>query len=131
MTSTYSQVANFILNSDANSNKNLSSDTYEFDFVARNVSAGSYDTEAYTIPLSVDTRLYQIYVNLSIDSGEWTTIPCVDRTYSSGNKRISINLSQNGTNLTLTLYLVNPSGSTQNFGDMTVSVTRRDFADEM
>lgn len=127
---TYNQVKDFIITTDANSNKNASSATYVYSQAAITVPAGNYTTRTYNVPLSRDTRLYQIYVNLSIDGDVWTAMPCRDRFYSN-NRTIAMNISQSGNNIVLNAFYLNSSASSQTFPAMDVSVTRRDFVDEI
>lgn len=129
---TYDQVKNFVFSSDCDYNKNLSSETLQFSSDAVTVGVGSYALRQYTIPLSEETRHYQLYVNLSLDSGEYYAMPNPDRRYGTGNVRtISVNVSQNGTDLTLNVYLINSSPGSQNFPTFTINATRRDFVDEI
>lgn len=127
---TYDEVKDFIVTTDANTNKNLSSGDFSYSSPAVSVGVGSYVLRSYTVPLSRDTRFYQLYVRLSIDSDSWTALPTGDRLYNSNQRAIAINTSSSGSNTTLSLYLVNQSGSTQSFPAFTVFVTRRDFVDE-
>ena len=123
-----SQINKFLLASDVNTNKNLSSGTYDFSQSSITVGAGSYALRTYSVPLSSSTRLYQIYVNLSIDGDVWTTLPARDRLYSN-NRSIAINLAQTGSSISLDVYMVNRDTASQTFAAMTVSVKRRDFVD--
>lgn len=126
----YSDVTNFLLTTDADSNKNLSITDNEFSQAAISLSAGTYKLVTYEFDISEDTRLYQVYVNLSIDGDFWTALPCRDRQYSN-NRVISMNLSQTGTTVSLNVYYVNQDASTRSFSAMTVTIKVRDFVDEI
>lgn len=127
----YEDQKNFIVTTDTNSNKNLSSEMFSFNSAATSVGVGSYATRSYMIPLSKITRFYQIYVNLSIDGNEYYAVPNPVRVYSGGMRSISTVISQSGSNISINLYLVNQSPSTQNFPSFTVNIYRRDFEDEV
>lgn len=128
---TYDQVKNFVFSSDCDYNKNLSSEDFQFSSDAATVGVGSYLLRQYTITLSEETRHYQLYVNLSLDSGEYYALPNPDRLYGGGVRTISVNVGQNGTDLTLNVYLINSSPGSQNFPAFTINATRRDFVDEI
>lgn len=126
----YDEVKDFLVTTDANTNKNLSSGNFSYSSSAVAVGVGNFATRSYNVPLSRDTRFYQLYVRLSIDGVDWTSLPAMDRLYNSNQQGIAMNTSSSGNNTTLNLYLVNQSGVTQNFPAFTVYVTRRDFVDE-
>lgn len=127
----YDDVKNFLFTSDCDYNKNLSSEDFEFSSAAATVGVGSYVQRQYTLTLSEETRHYQLYVNLSLDSGEYYGMPNPERRYGGGVRAISVNVSQNGSDLTLNVYLINNSGVSQNFPAFTINATRRDFVDEI
>lgn len=126
----YASVSGFLVTTDANTNKNLSSEIFTFSQSAQSLPSGTYTVKSYSVPLSTATRLYQIYVNLSIDGDVWTALPARDRMYSN-NRKIAMNLAQSGNIATLDVYFINQDGSTRSFADMTISVIRRDFVDEI
>lgn len=128
---TYDQVKNFIFTSDCDYNKNLSSESFVFTSAAATVAVSSYLRRQYTVTLSEETRHYQMYVNLSLDNGEYYAIPNPDRLYGGTDRTIAVNVSQNGSDVTLNVFLVNTSASSQNFPAFTINVTRRDFVDEI
>ena len=129
--SRYEEVEDYIVTSDANSTKNLSSDTFPFSSAAVTVPTHTYVLRSYTIPLSESTRFYQLLVNLSIDGNQYFSVPTRDRRYNSGNRTIATVISVSGSDITLNLYLIATSGSSQNFPAFTINVIRRDIVDEV
>lgn len=125
-------VSKFIITTDANTSKYLTDAPYttSFSSSAATVAVGAAVTRTYTIPLSEATRLYAIWVNISLDGAAYIKIPNRDRLYASNAQRIATTLSAVGSNATLTLYLVNSSGSLQNFPAFTINIIRRDYVDE-
>ena len=131
MTNIFDNIDKFVISTDTNSNKNMSSITKTFDQAATSVAAGNYIVKTYSVNIPTSTRLYQIYINLSIDGDYWTTLPTKDRKYNNGLQRISANISQSSNNIVLNLWLQNLDSNTYIFPAMVVSVTIRTFIDEI
>lgn len=129
----YNQIKALRLTTDANTNKNISSESFTFSSASVSVAAGSFVTRSFTIPLSEDTRFYQVYFNYSIRPGEYYSaaqFEYVDP--SASQRRYGNQLSSNpdGT-LTLIVYLVNNGPGSSTFPAFDVNVLRRDFLDEL
>lgn len=121
----------FIITTDSNTSKYLTDDPYTNSYASASVSVavGSYTTRTFVVPLSTVTRLYSIWVNVSLDGSTYVKIPNRDRQYG-GVRNIATTISSSGDSATITMYLVNISGSTQVFPAFTVNVIRRDYVDE-
>jgi hypothetical protein len=122
----------FIKTTDENTKKYLTDTPYtnSYNSAAVSVGVGSYATRTFVVPLSADTRFFSLWVNVSLDDDLYVKIPNRDRLYASNVRTIATTVAVNNGNATITMYLVNTSGSTQNFPDFTVNVIRRDYTDE-
>lgn len=127
----YDEVKDFIITTEASAIKNLTSESFTFSSAATAVGAASYVLRQFTVPLSTDTRFYQLYYELSLDSGKWFDVADVSPYQQSGIRGVQVVVSKNATDLTLNLYLIDQSGAGTSFGDITINVTRRDFVDEV
>jgi len=122
----------FIRETDDNTKKYLTNIPYTntYNSGAVSVGVGSYVARTFVVPLSALTRFFSLWVNVSLDGDTFIKIPNRDRQYSGNTQTISTTVSISGGNATITMYLVNTSGSTQNFPAFDVRVIRRDYADE-
>lgn len=129
----FADVQNMILTSDADSNKNISSTTYSFTSTATgSIAVGSYVLKQYTIPLNASTRFYQLYLNYSLEAGKWFSFPVPDLVYGSDPAnmlQIATNVTQSGSNLVVNEYLINIGSGAILVAAFDVSITRRDFVD--
>jgi len=127
------KVSDFLITTDADTSKYLTNAPYTNSYSSASVSVGvgSYTTRSFSIPLSTSTRLYDIWVNISLDGGTYMKIPNMDRQYSSNQQLISTQVNANNGVATLTLYLVNQSGGAQTFPAFTVNIIRRDYVDSI
>lgn len=123
---------NFIRTTDENTKKYLTDTPYtnSYNSSAATVGVGTYVTRTFVVPLSEDTRFFSLWVNVSLDNDLYIKIPNRDRLYGSGARTIATTVSISGGNATITMYLVNTSGVSQNFPAFTVNVIRRDYKDE-
>jgi len=124
--------ADYTKTTDMNTKKYLTNTPYTQSFSSSAVSVGvsSYVTRNYTIPLSTATRFFSLLINVSLDGDLYIKAPNMDRRYASGQQLIATTISISEGNIFLTLYLVNQSGSTQNFPSFTLNIVRRDYTDE-
>lgn len=125
-------VSNMVITSDADTSKYLTLQPYTMTFssASASVGMGAYVQRTYTIPLSRATKRYSLWVNISLDGGSYVKMPNPDRRYGSmGERSISVTVSQSGSDLTLNIYLVNQSGTTQTFPSFDINVIRRDYLD--
>jgi hypothetical protein len=122
----------FIKTSDADTKKYLTDDPYTaaFTSAAVSVGVGTYATRTYVIPLSALTRFFGLWVNISLDGGEYIKIPNRNRLYASNAQNIATTVEIDNGQITLTLYLVNQSGVSQSFPAFDVNIIRRDYVDE-
>lgn len=122
----------FIRTTDANTKKYLTDTPYtnSYNSSAATVGVGTYTTRTFVVPLSETTRFFSLWVNVSLDGSTYVKIPNRDRLYASGARTISTTVVISGGNATITMYLVNTSGVSQNFPAFTVDVIRRDYTDE-
>lgn len=128
---TYQEAEPFILTTDANTNKNLTTANFSFTSASVNVPIASYQLRQYTISLSRDTRFYQIYVNTNISTWVgYKSLPISDL-YIDSSRQVAVNISQSGSDITLNFYLINNSPGTINFPAFNINVTRRDFTDDV
>lgn len=126
-------VSQFSTTTDANSSKYLTDSPYTNSYSSASVVVGvsSYATRTFVVPLSDQTRLYALWVNVSLDGDVYVRIPNRDRSYASNARIISTTMSSDGTNATITMYLVNASGVSQTFPAFDVNIIRRDYVDEL
>jgi len=128
----YTQVKDFITTSDADANKNMSSETYNFTVPITSVVVGSYALKQFTIPLNKQTRFYQLYLNYSLTPDDWYSFPVADLVYNSdpaNSLQIATNVTQSGGNLVINTYLINSGTGDLLIASFDVSITRRDFVD--
>jgi len=124
--------ADFIRETDDNTRKYLTNTPYTNTYNSPGVSVGvgSYTSRTFFVPLSALTRFFSLWINVSLDGATYVKIPNRDRQYSGNTQTISTTVSISGGVATITMYLVNTSGVTQNFPAFDVNVIRRDYADE-
>lgn len=130
----YDSVKNFIITSDADANKNMSSATYNFTSPSTSVAVGSYALKQFTIPLNKATRFYQLYIRYSLNPDNWYAFPVPDLIYDSDPAnalQIATNVTQSGTNLVVNMYLINIGSGTLLVAAFDVNITRRDFVDSV
>lgn len=127
------EVKDFIVTTDANSNKNISSTIFLSTSPAAVVAAGSYAQRNFVIPLSQATRLYQLYINYGFEPDQYyspSRYEYVDP--GDAGKRISLQVTSNpDSTLTVAVYLVNNNPSPVSFAAFDVRFRRRDFLDEL
>ncbi len=129
----YDQIKALRLTTDANTNKNISSETLQFSSASVVVGAGSFVTRTYTIPLSAETRFYQIYINYSFRAGEYYStaqFDYVDPVVLTRRYAVQVSSNTSGS-VTMTIYLVNNDVSSTTFAAFDINVLRRDFLDEI
>lgn len=122
----------FIRTTDANTKKYLTNTPYtnSYNSTAATVGVGTYTTRTFVVPLSTLTRFFSLWVNVSLDGDVYIKIPNRDRLYNTNTQTIATTVAIAGGNVTITMYLVNTSGVSQNFPAFTVNVIRRDYTDE-
>lgn len=121
----------FTRTTDANTKKYLTNTpfTISFNSAAVSVGVGSYATSTYIVPLSTETRFYELWTNVSLDGSLYIKIPSRDRLYAGTSQNIAITVRGLGSSVEVILYLVNQSGTTQTFPAFTLNVIRRDYVD--
>lgn len=129
----YDEVKNFILTTDANTRKNYSSATFAFNSPAISVASAEYTLRSYTVPLSADTRDFQLMINMSDEDNLYRPIERYDRRtdIGTGFRGYSTVVTASGGQATVYVYLWNTSSGTTTFPAFTLNVIRRDFVDEL
>lgn len=132
--SSYNDIKDFILTTDAGTSKNFATETFQYTSAAASVSENSFVQRNYTIPLSTETRVFEILVNMSDEDSSYYPVNRFERRELSGfgTKQWAMQLTASGDSATLVIYLVNVNISPSvNFAAFNVNVIRRDFVDEL
>lgn len=129
----YDGVKDFILTTDANTRKNYSSATFAFNSSAVSVPSGGYTLRSYDVPLSGDTRDFQLMLNMSDEDNLYRPVERYDRTTNVGTglRIYSTVVTASGGKATVYVYMWNTSSGATTFPAFTLNVIRRDFVDEL
>lgn len=129
----YDEVKDFILTTDANTRKNYSSATFAFNSSAVSVPSNGYIIRPYDVPLSGDTRDFQLMLNMSDEDSLYRPVERYDRRTSVGDglRIYSTVVTASGGQATVYVYMWNTSSGTTTFPAFTLNVIRRDFVDEL
>lgn len=133
MTTRADFIDDFRLVTDSNTNKNFTSGVYAFSPPSTNVASMSYVVRQFDVPLSADTRSYQLVVNMSDLDNKYYPVDNYDRKepvgiYSRG-RAVVVSANSGTATVSVYYYFEAPSGSTT-FPAFTLNVIRRDFVDE-
>lgn len=128
---TYDDVKNLTLTTDANTSKNLKNVTQTSSIGNISVSSGSYTSRSFTINLSQETRFYDIKVKLGFSgiSNIWKVLPCRDYSPSPG-RQVAINAHQSGTDIVVDVYFANGGVGSYTFVPNNISISVQYFVDE-
>lgn len=125
-------IDDFRLVTDADTNKNFASGNFNFSVPATTVAGQSYTVRSYSLPLSADTRSYQLMINMSDLDSRYYAADNFDRMESVGsfNRGRAVVVSASGGEATVSVYFYfnAPSGSTT-YPAFTLNIIRRDFVD--
>ena len=129
----YDEVKDFILTTDANTRKNYSSATFAFNSPAVSVPSNGYAMRSYNIPLSSDTRDFQLMLNMSDEDNLYRPVERYDRRtdIGTGLRGYSTVVTASGGQATIYVYMSNSSLGTTTFPAFTLNIIRRDFVDEL
>lgn len=130
----YDNVKDFIVTTDTDTSKNLSSNVFNYVSPSLNVSAGSYTSRSFTVPLSTSTRIYQILVEAQGIWTGWRTFPMRDVIFNQGSPTqyaIAVNMSSSADSVVINFWYINYAATTRNFTAFNVNVIRNDFVDSI
>lgn len=86
---------------------------------ATSIAAGHYTTGTISIPISNNQDFSQVQINYSSDGTKWYSFPIADVVLDA-NFTITTVGSYGSSNLTLTFYVVNQTGSTHTSTAVTI-----------
>lgn len=129
----YQEVKDFILTTDANTRKNYQTSTFAFNSPSVVVANNTFVTRSFAVPLSTVTRDFEILLNMSDESDFYYNPDRFGRLepVGTGQKQWATQITANGSTCNVVVYLVNTGiGSNVTFAAFTLNVIRRDFVDE-